>query len=121
MKRRFRLTRSNDFKRVRRSGKSYAHPLVVLFVFAKHLCGTASEAPGVRVGVAAGRTVGNAVRRNRAKRLLRAAMQNFYPKIVPGFDLVLIARQSLPSATLTQIQEALFKLLSRAGLLTPHP
>ena len=133
VKRRFRLTRSNDFKRVRRSGKSYAHPLVVLFVFAKHPCGMASEAPGpalsrspersegevevVRVGVAAGRTVGNAVRRNRAKRLVRAAMQNLYPKIIPGFDLVLIARQSLPSATLTQTQEALFKLLSRAGLL----
>ena len=135
MKRRFRLTRSNDFKRVRRSGKSYAHPLVVLFVFAKHPCGMASEAPGpalpalagrpgsevevVRVGVAAGRTVGNAVRRNRAKRLVRAAMQNLYPKIIPGFDLVLIARQSLPSATLTQTQEALFKLLERAGLLSP--
>ena len=141
VKRRFRLTRSNDFKRVQHSGKSYVHPLVVLFVFAKHPCGMASEAPGpalpalagrpgsrspersegevevVRVGVAAGRTVGNAVRRNRAKRLVRAAMQNLYPKIIPGFDLVLIARQSLPSATLTQTQEALFKLLSRAGLL----
>ena len=119
VKRRFRLTRSNDFKRVRRSGKSYAHPLVVLFVFAKHPYGMASKAPGVRVGVAAGRTVGNAVRRNRAKRLVRAAMQNLYPKIVPGFDLVLIARQPLPSATLTQTQEALFTLLSHAGLLSP--
>jgi len=119
VKRRFRLTRSNDFKRVRLFGKSYAHPLVVLFVFAKHPCGMASEVPGVRVGVAAGRTVGNAVQRNRAKRLVRAAMQNLYPKIVPGFDLLLIARQSLPSATLTQTQEALFTLLSRAGLLSP--
>lgn len=112
MKRRFRLTRSGDFKRVRRSGKSYAHPLAVLYV-------SASEAPGVRVGVAAGRMAGNAVQRNRAKRLIRAAMQNLYPKIVPGFDLVLIARQPLPSATLTQTQEALFKLLSRARLLSP--
>jgi ribonuclease P protein component len=112
VKRRFRLTRSSDFQRVRRSGKSYAHPLIVLFV-------SASEAPGVRVGVAAGRTVGNAVQRNRAKRLLRAAMQNLYPKIVPGFDLVLIARQPLPSAALIQTQEALFTLLSRAGLLSP--
>ena len=107
----FRLIRSTDFKRVRRFGKSYAHPLVVLFVLA-------SEAEGVRVGLAAGRTVGNAVRRNRAKRLIRAAMQNLYPKIIPGFDLVLIARQSLPSATLTQTQEALFTLLSHAGLLS---
>jgi len=113
VKRRFRLTRSSDFQRVRRFGKSYAHPLIVLFV-------SASEAPIARVGVAAGRTAGNAVQRNRAKRLVRAAMQNLYPKIAPGFDLVLIARQPLPSATLTQTQEALFKLLSRAGLLSPN-
>ena len=32
MQRKFRLTRSEDFKRVRRSGKSYAHPLVILIV-----------------------------------------------------------------------------------------
>ena len=120
VKRRFRLTRSSDFQRVRRFGKSYAHPLIVLFVSASEAPGPAlSEVEVVRVGVAAGRTVGNAVQRNRAKRLLRAAMQNLYQKIVPGFDLVLIARQPLPSATLIQTQEALFTLLSRAGLLFP--
>ncbi|MBA4380033.1 MAG: ribonuclease P protein component [Anaerolinea sp.] len=112
VKRRFRLTRSADFQGVRRSGKSYAHPLVVLFVLA-------SDAPAVRVGVAAGLRVGNAVRRNRAKRLLRAAMQNVHRKIVPGFDLLLIARQPLPFANLSQTQEALSALLTRAGLLSP--
>ena len=112
VKRRFRLTRAADFQGVWRSGKSYAHPLVVLFVLA-------SDAPGIRVGVAAGRRVGNAVRRNRARRLLKAAMQNLYQKIVPGFDLVLIARQPLPSAALIQTLDALCALLTRAGLLSP--
>jgi len=77
VKRRFRLTRSTDFKRVRSSGKSYAHPLVVLYV-------TPSDGPGTRVGVTATRTVGNAVRRNRAKRLLRAAMADLMPEIGSG-------------------------------------
>jgi ribonuclease P protein component len=63
--------------------------------------------------------VGNAVQRNRAKRLVRAAMQNLYQKIVPDYDLVLIARQPLPSATLAQTEKALLTLLSRAGLLSP--
>jgi ribonuclease P protein component len=114
VKRRFRLTRSNDFKRVRRSGKSYAHPFAVLYVLA-------CESPGVRVGVAAGRAVGNAIQRNRAKRLLRAAMQPLCPQIAPGFDLVLIARQPLPSATFAQTGEALVTLLTRAGLFIPPP
>ena len=112
MKRRFRLTRSTDFKRVRRSGKSYAHPLVVLYVLK-------SEAPGVRVGVSAGLAVGNAVKRNRAKRLLRAAMNDLLPHTVPGSDLMLIARTPLPGSDLASTREALSNLLRRAGLLSP--
>ena len=111
MKRSFRLTRSTDFKRVRRSGKSYAHPLVVLYVLK-------SDQVGVRVGVSAGLAVGNAVNRNRAKRLLRAAMNGLLGLTVPGSDLLLIARSPLPNADLLQTRAALTNLLKRAGLLT---
>ncbi|HET9589793.1 MAG TPA: ribonuclease P protein component [Anaerolineales bacterium] len=112
MQRKFRLTRSEDFKRVRRSGKSYAHPLVVLIV-------QKSEQPRVRVGVAAGRSAGTAVYRNRAKRLLREAMRTLIPNIVPGLDLILIARPGLTSATLEDTRRALLSLLQRAQILTP--
>jgi ribonuclease P protein component len=113
VKRRFRLTRSTDFKRVRRSGKSYAHPLIVLYQ-------QATEQEGVRVGVAAGRTIGSAVQRNRAKRLLRAAMSNLISQVSPGVDLLLIARSPLATATLEQTRSALLSLLRRAQLLLPH-
>jgi ribonuclease P protein component len=119
VKRCFRLTRSTDFKRVRRSGKSYAHPLVVLYVLK-------SDEPGVHVGVSAGLAVGNAVERNRAKRLLRAAMNELLPHTAPGrcpepvegSDLLLIARSSLPESDLQQTRAALSNLLKRAGLLS---
>ena len=113
MKRRFRLTRSTDFRRVRRLGKSYAHPLIVLYQLA-------SERSGIRIGVAAGRTVGSAVQRNRAKRLLRAAMSTLIPQVNPGLDLLLIARSPLASATLEQTRSALLSLLQRAQLLIPN-
>jgi ribonuclease P protein component len=112
VQRRFRLTRSEDFKRVRRSGKSYAHPLLVL---AAH----AADHAWVRVGMASGRNVGTAVHRNRAKRLLREAMRPLLPSLAPGWDLVLIARPGLASATLAQTSRALESLLRRAGLLSP--
>ena len=112
MQRKFRLTRSEDFKRVRRSGKSYAHPLVVLIV-------QAHEQPRVKVGVAAGRTVGTAVHRNRAKRLLREAMRTLIPDIASNLDLVLIARPGLVSATLEDTRKALLNLLQRAQILIP--
>ena len=111
MKRRFRLTRSTDFKRVRRSGKSYAHPLVVLYALK-------SDQAGVRVGVSAGLAVGNAVKRNRAKRLLRAAMNELLSRTTLGTDLLLIARAPLPKSDIQHTLSALSDLLERAGLFS---
>jgi len=113
VQRKFRLTRSEDFKRVRRSGKSYAHPLVVLIV-------QSNSQPRVKIGVAAGRTVGTAVYRNRAKRLLREAMRAIIPNIASGLDLILIARPGLVSATFEDTQHALLNLLQRARILIPR-
>jgi ribonuclease P protein component len=114
VQRKFRLTRSEDFKRVRRSGKSYAHPLVVLIVQTHE-----QPRPRLRVGVAAGRTVGTAVHRNRAKRLLREAMRTLIPKIASNLDLILIARPGLVTATLEDTHRALLNLLQRAKILLP--
>jgi len=112
VQRRFRLTRSEDFKRVRRSGKSYAHPLVVMIV-------QKSDQPRLRVGVAAGRTIGTAVPRNRTKRLLREAMRTLIPNIASGLDLILIARPGLATASLEDTRQALLNLLKRAQIVSP--
>jgi ribonuclease P protein component len=111
VQKRFRLSRSEDFKRVRRTGKSYAHPLVVLVA-------QASETKEhLKVGIAAGKTTGTAVHRNRAKRLLREAMRTLIPSIASGWDLVLIARPALVTSTLTDTRSALMNVLQRAKLL----
>ena len=110
MQRSFRLTRSEDFKRVRRSGKSYAHPLVVLIV-------QTHEQAQIQIGIAAGRTVGTAVHRNRAKRLLREAIRTLLPNLVSNLDLILIARPGLANATLEDTRQALLNLLGRAQIL----
>jgi ribonuclease P protein component len=111
VQRKFRLTRSEDFKRVRRTGKSYAHPLVVLVVQACNMC------EHVRVGVTAGKTTGTAVHRNRAKRLLREAMRPYLSTFAPGLDLILIARPPLVTATLQDTRAALDNLFRRAKIL----
>ena len=123
MQRSFRLTRSEDFKRVRRDGKSYAHPLVVLIA----LKSEKSDQPRVRVGVAAGKMVGTAVIRNRTKRLLREVMRTLIPNIAlrhaqdsaSGLDLILVARPKLASATLEETRQAVQNLLHRAQIITP--
>lgn len=110
MKRRFRLTRSTDFQRVRRIGKSYAHPLVVFIA-------AANELDQVRVGVVAGRSLGKAVQRNRAKRRLRASLAQHLDHLQGGWDLVFLARKPMDQASFTEIHTAIGLLLKRAGLL----
>ena len=111
VQRKFRLTRLQDFKRVRQSGKSYAHPLIVLIV-------QANDEMKIRIGVAAGRTVGTAAKRNRAKRLMREAMRPLIPSLAYGCDLILIARPALASSTLPVIYQALLNVLQRAQLIS---
>ena len=112
MRQRFRLTRAEDFQRVRRFGKSYAHPLVVLVV-------QANDGTELHVGMAASRMVGGAVKRNRAKRLLRAAMQSVITSVAPGWDIVLVARPALVDSDSFEVREALLTLLRRAQLVLP--
>jgi ribonuclease P protein component len=110
VKRKFRLTRSTDLKRVRRYGKSFAHPLVVLVVLP-------SEETRLRFGFIAGRSTGRAVQRNRAKRLMREAVRSAQDQIQPGWDMVWIARRPMVDATYWEISEAVLELLERAGLV----
>ena len=109
MQRKFRLTKSTDFKRVRRLGKSYAHPLVVLI---KH----PTKIETTRFGVSAGRSVGNAVRRNRAKRRLRECVRPQIPILQTGWDVILLARKPMAQAKFADIESAVNTLLQRAGL-----
>ena len=114
VKRRFRLTRSTDFKRVRSEGKSYAHPLVVLVA-------SRSEEDLTRVGVSASRSMGGAVQRNRAKRVLRESMRPIFPAVPAGWDILLIARAPLLQAHFQDVKAAVQGLLRRAGLSKTEP
>ena len=109
MKRNFRLTRSTDFKRVRRYGKSYAHPLIVLIIMPNDL-----EKP--RLAVSASRSLGGAVDRNRAKRILREAIRPNIPGLTPGWDCIFLARQPMLAAPFADILSAVRLLLNRAHL-----
>jgi ribonuclease P protein component len=108
------LTRTPDFQRIRQHGRSCAAPALVLVSLPAPLF-------AVRVGFVCTRTVGGAVQRNRAKRLLRAAMQQLANSFVPGWEVVLIARQPIVQLKLVDVQQQLQQLLQRARLLHTMP
>lgn len=105
-----RLRQSSDFERVRVSGRSWANHWLVLGVLANDL-------DRVRVGVSASRRVGGAVKRVRARRLIREAVRPWLTKISGGWDLVFIARVSVGDASFHDVDGAVAQLLRRAQLV----
>jgi ribonuclease P protein component len=110
VKQRFRLTRSTDIQRVRRVGKSYAHPLVVLVAAPK-------PQSVLRIGIIGSSRIGNAVQRNRVKRQIRACLDQTLPHLKPGWDLLILARRPITQGKYSEIQAALNSLFQKAGLL----
>jgi ribonuclease P protein component len=88
--RRRRLSRSAEFERVYRQGRSKGNRFFVLYAFA-HTEG--DERPdGPRLGLSVSRRVGGAVERNRVKRVLREAFWQEAPRLPAGADYVVVAR-----------------------------
>ncbi|HYV15216.1 MAG TPA: ribonuclease P protein component [Conexibacter sp.] len=100
-----RLSRSAEFDRVFRQGRSQGNRALVLYSFPR------GEEGEPRLGLSVSRKVGGAVDRNRVKRLLREAFELESPRLPEGYDVVLVAR---PEARTIAEREGLDGI--RAGL-----
>lgn len=84
-----RLSRSADFDRVYREGRSRGNRFLVLYSFERD----EEEAPeGSRLGVSVGKRIGRAVQRNKVKRAIREAWRELGAELPPGRDHVIVAR-----------------------------
>lgn len=111
MTRVWRLRPRGEFERIRQNGRSWPHRFLVLIVLPQP---DRPEAPP-RIGIAAGKKLGNAVTRNRFKRKLREAVRQVYPNIPNGVDVILIARAPVAEASVAQLAVALTETLQRAN------
>jgi len=109
-----RLSRSAEFERVYRQGRSVSNRHLVLYAFPNP---AVEEA---RLGLAVSRKVGGAVRRNKVKRLLRESFARAADGLAGGQDVVVVARP--PAGELAErdglagVDAALSELLAKSGL-----
>lgn len=117
-RKRGRLSRSGDFDRVYRDGRSHANRFLVLYTFPRPAQADAAQA---RLGISVSRKVGGATERNAVKRALREAFWGIGEDNLPAdHDFVLVARPD--SAGLVEregtpgVDVALRELISEAGI-----
>ncbi len=110
MQRQFRLRRGEDFAGVREHGKTYHHRLMSLSVRANNLAFN-------RYGFITSKRLGNAVTRNRARRILREAARQLHPQLNPGYDIVIVARREIVGQPFFKVDCTMRELARQAGLL----
>jgi ribonuclease P protein component len=96
-RRRRRLSRSAEFERVYRQGRSKANRYLVLYAFPREE--GADEDDGPRLGLSVSRRVGGAVDRTRVKRVLREAFWQEAERLPDGSDYVVVARPDAKGLT----------------------
>ena len=102
-----RLTQRAQFLHTQRAGQRHAHGPFIVYVVANTLGFN-------RIGLTTSRKVGNAVVRNRWRRLCREVFRLNKGALTPGHDLVIIVRAKQPPSTFEQVEPTLLKALTRA-------
>ena len=104
------LKSNTDFRRLYNRGKAVTDPALVVYYRKNHagIC---------RIGITTSKKIGNAVERNRSRRVLRAAFREVCGQLEPCYDIVLVARSSTKYRKSTAVAEAMRRIFANEGML----
>lgn len=105
------LRGKSNFSKIYNRGKSIGGRFVVVFYMKNNL-------PYNRFAFLASKKVGNSVKRNRARRLMKESMRIANLNINEGYDIIFIARNTINDAKCSDVQRSIEKSLSKTGVIT---
>lgn len=114
MKQAVTLKKNHEFRLVYQRGQSAVGGCMVVYCRKNVRCGG-------RLGITASTKLGNAVRRNRARRRLRELYRLNRPRLRAGYDLILVARSRTVTASWGEMNATFFRLCKKLNLLAEDP
>lgn len=109
MNRTYTLKLNRDFRRLYARGKYCASGYVVVYCMKNRLDYN-------RIGLTVGKVVGNAVKRNRAKRLMRESYRLMEDKLLCGYDFVLVARAKIVGCKYEHVSRDMNYAMKKLGM-----
>lgn len=111
MKKQFRIKKNKEFQTVFQNGKSMANRQFVIYVLNK------PEQEFFRIGLSVSKKIGNAVTRNRVKRLIKQFFLEYKLNIYPGKDYVIIARNPAAEMNYEEVKKSLLHVCKKAKIM----
>jgi len=108
MKKSYRIKKNEDFQRIFQEGKSVANRQFIVYKLEN------SEIPHFRIGLSVSKKIGNAVMRNRIKRLIRQVFHELESQINPNYDYIIIARKPVAEMDYKEVKKSLIHVLKIA-------
>ncbi|MEG1981909.1 MAG: ribonuclease P protein component [Clostridia bacterium] len=104
------INKNKDFSFIYRTGTSIVTPILVIYYRKNKLSAN-------RVGITATKKIGNAVIRNRCRRIIRQAYLNLSPSIKKGYDFVFVARGKTAYKKSTNIEKEMLSAFKNKGII----
>jgi ribonuclease P protein component len=100
------IKKNNEFKKIYKKGKSVAGRYIVVYVFNNRLSVN-------RIGITVSKKLGNAVKRNRVKRIIKEAYRLNQHRFKTGYDIIIVGRSRSVTAKMPDVAACLQDLMFR--------
>jgi ribonuclease P protein component len=111
MEKEYRLAKREDFNKIYRYGKSVANHQFVLYYLPQ------PKLEHFRLGVSVSKKIGNAIVRNRLRRMMKEIIRLKKEMMAPHFDYILIARKPCAEMDYQAMEKSIYHVVRKASLL----